>query len=155
MAGSFNKVILLGNLTRDIEMRQTGSGLNIGRLGLAVNDRVKDQSGQWTDKANFIDCVAFGRTAEIMSQYLGKGSSVFIEGKLSWSQWQDKNSGQNRSKLEVIVDNFQFVDSRQDRQGGGGGGYSGGGRSQPTSQAEPAPAPAHQFEPVSEDDIPF
>ena len=146
MAGSFNKVILLGNLTRDIELRHTPSNTAVANFGMAVNERFKDRDGAWQERANFVDCEAWGRTAEVMSQYLSKGRPVFIEGKLRLDQWQDQQ-GQNRSKLKVVVDNFQFVDSRSDG-GGGGGSRSGGGA--PQAAGQPGGQP-----PMSDDDIPF
>ncbi len=123
MAGSFNKVLLMGNLTRDVEIRHTSGNTAVGNFGLAVNRRFKTQSGEQREEVTFVDCEAWGRTAEVMSQYLGKGRSVFIEGRLKLDQWEDKNGGGKRSKLSVVVENFQFVDSNQ----GGGQGQSGGG----------------------------
>tara|TARA_A100000171_G_scaffold53094_1_gene76767 strand:+ start:7299 stop:7763 length:465 start_codon:yes stop_codon:yes gene_type:complete len=128
MAGSFNKVMLMGNLTRDVEIRHTGSNTAVGNFGIAVNRRYKTQSGEQREEVTFVDCEAWGRTAEVMSQYLSKGRSVFIEGRLKLDQWEDKNGGGKRSKLSVVVENFQFVDSGQGggNQGGGGGGGGGG-----------------------------
>ena len=116
---NYNRVILLGNLTRDPETRTLPSNMSVCNFGLAVNDRYKDkQTDQWVEKPNFIDCEAFGRTAEIIQQYVSKGKPLFIEGKLRFSQWDDKNTGQKRSKLTVVVDNFQFIGGR-DGDGGG------------------------------------
>lgn len=131
MAGSFNKVMLMGNLTRDIEIRHTGSNTAVGNFGIAVNRRYKTQSGDQREEVTFVDCEAWGRTAEVMSQYLSKGRSVFIEGRLKLDQWEDRNGGGKRSKLSVVVENFQFVDSGQGggNQGGGGGGGGGYARS--------------------------
>lgn len=138
---SINRVVITGNLTRDPELRSTGSGMAILNMGVAVNDRRKNpQSGEWEDVPNFIDVVMFGTRAESVSRFLSKGSKVAIEGKLRWSQWDDKDTGKKRSKVEVIVDEIEFLSSRNDN--GGGGSYSA-----PTS----APAP----EPPFEDDIPF
>lgn len=148
--GSFNKVILMGNLTRDVEMRSLPSGMNVGSFGLAVNDRYKDKDGNWVDKPNFVDCDIFGNRADAMARYLSKGSPVFIEGKLRFEQWQDRD-GNNRSKLKVVVDNFEFVGGRDGGGGSGGGGGGGGGSRTPRQQA-----PADNYgEPVSSDDIPF
>ena len=118
---SYNKVLLMGNLTRDIEIKQFSGGTSVGKLGLAVNEKYKDRNDQWVERVNFIDCDVFGRKAEVMAQYLTKGSPVFIEGKLRLDTWQDKNDGSNRSKLKVVIDNFQFVGGGQ-----GGGGNQGG-----------------------------
>ena len=127
MAGSFNKVILMGNLTRDVEIRHTPSNTAVGNFGLAVNRRYRTQSGENREEVTFVDCEAWGRTAEVMSQYLTKGRPVMIEGRLKLDQWEDKNGGGKRSKLSVVVENFQFVDSGQGGSGGGGGGGGGGG----------------------------
>ncbi|MDF1809526.1 MAG: single-stranded DNA-binding protein [Phycisphaerales bacterium] len=127
MAGSFNKVMLMGNLTRDVEIRHTSGNTAVGNFGLAVNRKFKTQSGDQREEVTFVDCEAWGRTAEVMSQYLGKGRSVFIEGRLKLDQWEDKNGGGKRSKLSVVVENFQFVDSGQGGGNAGGGGGGGGG----------------------------
>lgn len=108
---SINSVSISGNLTRDCELRTTQSGTQILTFTVAVNDRKRDQSGQWVDVPNFIDCCIFGNRAESVSRFISKGSKVSCHGKLRWSQWQDK-SGQKRSKLEVIVDEIEFM-SRQ------------------------------------------
>ncbi|MGJ8637679.1 MAG: single-stranded DNA-binding protein [Phycisphaerales bacterium] len=139
---SFNKVMLMGNLTRDIEIRHTPSNTAVGNFGLAVNRKYKTQSGEQREEVAFIDCEAWGRTAEVMAQYLSRGRPVFIEGRLKFDSWEDKNGGGKRSKLSVVVDNFQFIDSNSGggnqgsgnggggnyaRSGAGGGGNSGGG----------------------------
>ncbi|MEM7577952.1 MAG: single-stranded DNA-binding protein [Planctomycetota bacterium] len=157
---NFNRVILMGNLTRDPELRHLPSNVPVCSFGLAVNDRYKDkQSGEWVEKPNFIDCEAFGRSAELIQQYVSKGRPLFVEGKLRFDQWDDKNTGQKRSKLKVIVDTFQFMGGRNEDAGGGnynrGPASSSGGNnagSQP-NYAAPSSGPVH--EPVDEDDIPF
>lgn len=121
MAGSYNKVLLLGNLTRDPEVRYTQGNQAVVNIGLAVNRRYKTQSGEQREDVTFVDCEAWGRTAEVLGQYLKKGRPVFIEGRLKLDQWQDQQ-GQKHSKLRVVIEGFQFVDSG----GGGGGGGSGG-----------------------------
>ena len=129
---SFNRVILMGNITRDPELRFLPSNMGVLDLGLAVNDRYQDkQSGEWTDRANFIDCTAFGKSAESISKFFKKGSPILIEGKLRYETWEDKQSGQKRSKVKVIIDQWNFVESKSGGGGGGGGydGGSGGGRS--------------------------
>ncbi len=137
---SFNKVMLMGNLTRDVEIRHTPSNMAVGNFGIAVNRKYKTQSGEQREEVTFVDCEAWGRTAEVMAQYLGRGRPVFIEGRLKLDQWEDKNGGGKRSKLSVVVENFQFINSgqgggNQGAGGGGGGGYAqasagGGGGSQ-------------------------
>jgi len=150
MAGSFNKVFLMGNLTRDIELRHIGGDQSVAKIGLAVNRRFRTKAGENREEVTFVDCEAWGRTAEIMSQYLTKGRPVFIEGRLKLDQWQDKD-GANRSKIKVVVENFQFVDSA----GGGTGPGGGGRRSQQQGEYEPASAPQGGHAPLDESDIPF
>lgn len=151
MAGSLNRVFLMGNLTRDIEVRHTSQNMAIAKMGLAVNRKFKTQSGEQREEVTFVDCDAFGRTAEVMAQYLRKGRPVFIEGRLKLDQWQDQQ-GNKRSKLSVVVESFQFVDSGQGGGqggggGGGGGGYSsGGGGGGGGYDSDPVPP---------DDDIPF
>ena len=110
---SINRVVISGNLTRDPELRSTASGLPVLGFGVAVNDRRKNQqTGEWEDYPNFVDCTMFGTRAESVSQFLHKGSKVAIEGKLRWSQWE--RDGQKRSKIEVIIDELEFMTARQD-----------------------------------------
>lgn len=112
---SINRVNISGNLTRDPALRQTQGGMAILSIGVAVNDRRKNQqTGEWEDVPNFVDCVMFGSRAEKVAQYLAKGTKVAIEGKLRWSQWE--KDGAKRSKLEVIVDEIEFM-SRGGSQG--------------------------------------
>lgn len=112
---SINRVNISGNLTRDPELRQTQGGMAILSLGVAVNDRRKNQqTGEWEDVPNFVDCVVFGSRAEKLAQFLAKGSKVAIEGKLRWSQWE--KDGAKRSKLEVIVDEIEFMSRGQQGQ---------------------------------------
>jgi single-strand DNA-binding protein len=160
--GSYNKVLLMGNLTRDIEVRHLPSGQAVGNIGLAVNRRWRDQnSGEMREEVTFVDCEAWGKTAENMAKFFTKGRPVFIEGRLKLDTWQDKTDGSNRSKLKVVVESFEFVDSKGGDGGGGAGGGSGGGggavvtrggqRGRPAaSGAAPAPDTG-----VDEDDIPF
>ena len=121
---SFNKVILMGNLTRDVELRYTPSGTAVTEIGLAVNDRRKDANGQWVDETTFVDITLWGRTAEICNEFLGKGSGVLIEGRLKLDQWDDKQTGQKRSKLRVTGERFTMLPRGDNRGGGGGGGES-------------------------------
>lgn len=153
MAGSYNKVLLMGNLTRDVELRHLpNSNTAVANIGLAVNRRFRTADGENREETTFLDCEAFGRTAETMSQYLRKGRPVFIEGRLKLDQWEDKD-GQKRSKLKVVVEGFQFVDSRESGGGGDSGGPSRqGARSGAGSRSSSS---SNDYEPVSEDDIPF
>ena len=162
--GNFNRVFLMGNLTRDVELRSTPSGHQVAKIGLAVNRRWRDQQGQDHDETTFVDCEAWGKTAEIMAKYLAKGRPVFIEGRLKLDQWTDKESGQNRSKLGVVVETFQFVDSKGGGGGGQGGEGGGGSYNRPNvvTRGQSRPAPAAQQsgggesqEVPESDDIPF
>jgi single-strand DNA-binding protein len=135
---SFNRVILVGNLTRDIDLKYTQSQLAVTELGLAVNDRRKNQSGEWVDETTFVDVTLWGRTAEVASEYLSKGSPVLIEGRLKLDQWE--TDGQKRSKLRVVGERMQMLGGRS---GGGGGG--GGGRSQRQYDESEYSAPADDY----------
>ena len=139
---SLNKVILMGNLTRDPEIKHTAAGTAVGDIGLAVNRVTKDEQGEKREEVTFIDVTLWGRTAELVGQYMTKGRPVLIEGRLHLDQWQDKETGANRSKLKVVATNVQFL----------GGGNRGG--DQPTPQ--PAqPGQIIQTVPDDGDDIPF
>ncbi len=139
---NFNKVILLGNLTRDVELRYTQGGLAVAKFGMAVNRRSSNKDGEARESTCFVDMTAFGKQAEVLDQYVGKGSQLFTEGRLEFSTWEDKTGGGKRNKLEVIVENFQFV-------GGRGDGSKGSGERAAPASAEASSAPA-DF-----DDIPF
>lgn len=107
---TINKAIITGNITRDVELRSTGGGLSVANFSVAVNERVKNtSSGEWEDRANFIDCTMFGKRAEALAQYLTKGTKVTVEGRLRWSQWEDKNGGGKRSKIEIVVDELELM----------------------------------------------
>lgn len=109
---SINRVTISGNLTRDGELRTTPGGTDVLALGVAVNDRAKNQqTGQWEDRPNFIDCVMLGSRAQSLAPYLCKGTKVAIEGKLRWSQWQAQD-GSKRSKVEIVVDEIEFMSAR-------------------------------------------
>jgi single-strand DNA-binding protein len=169
MAVSYNKVMLMGNLTRDVELKYTQSNQAVATVGLAVNRRYKTAAGELKEEVLFVDCDAWGKTAENISKFFSKGRPIFIEGHLRLDTWQDKNDGSNRSKIKVVVENFHFVDSRPtDGSGGGNGGGGGGGgyASRPAPQARPAgagaaapaagaPAGAPDYQPIEEQDIPF
>lgn len=138
---SINRVTITGNLTRDPELRSTAGGMAVLKMGVAVNDRAKNQqTGEWEDKPNFIDVTMFGTRAEAVSRFLSKGSKVAIEGKLRWSSWETPQ-GEKRSKVEVVVDEIEFMSSRD------GGSSSTGGSSFKESEASVAP--------IDGDDIPF
>lgn len=153
---SFNRVILVGNLTRDPELRYIPSGTAVTEIGLAVNDRRKAANGEWVEDTTFVDITLWGRTAEIATEYLSKGSSVLIEGRLKFDTWQDKD-GQKRSKLRVIGERMQMLGTKG--QGGGKpaarapAGYDESEYGSPAdSYSEPSGAPSGM---PPEDDIPF
>lgn len=140
---SINRVTISGNLTRDPEVRSTQSGMNILTFGMAVNDRRRNnQTGEWEDYANFVDCVLFGNRADFLSRTLRKGTKVVVEGKLRYSSWE--RDGQRRSKLEVVVDDLDFVSPRQQQggyapQGNYNNAAQGGYGSQQNYGSQPAP----------------
>jgi single-strand DNA-binding protein len=165
---SHNRVILLGNLTRDPEIRYLPSGMAVCDAGVAVNDKRKNANGEWVEEVTFVDVTVWGRTAEVMSEYLSKGSPVFIEGRLKLDSWEAQD-GQKRSKLKVVCEKMQMVGARgQGAQGGQGGqgGPGGGARpaaarpAQPNNAYSQAAPPDEMYEaPPAEssggDDIPF
>lgn len=169
MAGSLNKVLLMGNITRDIEVRYLQNNQAVATLGLAVNRRFKAADGQVREETTFVDCDAWGKTAEMIGQYFSKGRPILVEGRLRLDTWQDKTDGTNRSKLKVVVENFHFVDSKPGGGGGGqggpggggGGGYSrgpqtgGGGKPAPNGGGDYGNGGGGGYEQIAEDDIPF
>jgi len=158
---SFNKVILLGNLTRDPELRYTPKGMAVARLGMAVNRSYKSESGETREEVTFIDIDAWGKQAELISQYLRKGSPLFMEGRLKLDQWDDKQSGQKVTKLRVVMETFQFVGGPRSGEGPGAGGPgpstvpSSAPAPRPARPAAPAPAPDSDGPPPEDDDVPF
>lgn len=156
---SFNKVILAGNLTRDPELRYTPSGVAIARISLAINRSWRSESGENREEVTYVEVDAFRRQAETLGQYLKKGSPLLVEGRLKLDQWEDKQSGQKRSRLGVVLDSFQFLDSAASRgMGGGGGGssdYGGGGGAPQRTQVPPAPAADAADTLPDDDDVPF
>src|SRR4030088_1187749 len=149
---SFNKVILLGNLTRDPEVRYTPKGTAVADLGLAINRTYTAENGEKREEVTFVDVTFWGRTAEVAGEYLKKGRPVFVEGRLQLDSWDDKQSGQKRSKLKVIGENMQMLGAPR-------GGGSGGGGDEENSGGSPAsrPAPPPKAAPAGPDDdeIPF
>lgn len=155
---NFNKVYLIGNLTRDPELRVTPKGTAICQFGLAVNRQFKDESGAMRDDTTFVDIEAWGKQGETISKYCTKGRPLFVEGRLKFDQWEDKTSGQKRSKLKVVLEGFQFLGSGQ-REGGapGGGGdvdqTASPERHSPPPRAGGAPKPASTEN--LDEDVPF
>ena len=136
---SFNRVILVGNLTRDVELKYTQGGTAVTEVGLAVNDRRKNPSGEWVEETTFVDVTLWARTAEVASEYLSKGSPILIEGRLRLDSWE--TDGQKRSKLRVTGERMQMLGGRGGGGGGGGGGSSRGNSGSNQDQySQPAPA---------------
>ena len=121
---SFNRVILVGNLTRDVEIKYLQSGMAVTEVGLAVNDRRKNQQGEWVDETTFVDVTIWGRSAEIAGEYLTKGSPLLIEGRLKLDSWE--KDGKKNYKLRVVCERLQLLGSKGGGPGGGGGGNRGG-----------------------------
>jgi len=148
---SFNKVILAGNLTRDPELRYTPKGTAVARIGLACNRKWKSETGELKEEVTFVDVDAFGKQAETIGQYLKKGRPILIEGRLRYDTWEDKQTKQKKSKLSVVLENFQFLDS--------GGGRSEGSAEAPAARPAPVAAPAPESgeadNPPEGDDVPF
>lgn len=150
---SINRVLISGNLTRDPEIRVTAGGTQILSFGVAVNDRRRNQqTGEWEDYPNFVDCVMFGARAEAVSRFLSKGSKVAIEGKLRYSSWE--RDGQRRSKIEVVIDEIEFLSRGQQGAGSPGPMASAPVASTPAPQAS-RPIHTPPAAEVYDEDIPF
>ncbi len=146
---SFNKVILMGNLTRDPELRFTPQGTAVAKLGLAVNRTWKTETGETKEDVLFIDVEAFSRQAETIGQYLKKGSPILVEGRLRLDTWDDKQTNQKRTKILVTAENVKFLGSGQPREGGA----PENARNRPP--AAPAPTASEPAEETPSDDVPF
>ncbi len=167
MAKGVNKVMLLGNVGKDPEMKATQGGMVIAQLTLATADRAKDQTGNWVDKTEWHNLVCFGRTAEIVRDYVKKGTQLFIEGKIQTRSWDDKESGQKKYRTEILVNELSLLGGRGDREGGGqsygqsagnSGGYSQRSNAGSTASFDQRSAnsmPEYANEGITDDDIPF
>ena len=174
MAKGVNKVLLLGNVGKDPEIRASQGGMAIASFTLATADRQKDQTGQWTDKTEWHNLVAFGRTAEIVRDYVKKGTQLFVEGKIQTRSWDDKESGQKKYRTEILVNDMSLLGGRGGEGGGGssersgsyagsgssGGGYGSGGnyagaRANTTSGGYSQPANDYADQGITDEDIPF
>ncbi|MGH2971345.1 MAG: single-stranded DNA-binding protein [Gaiellaceae bacterium] len=145
MAANINRVVLVGNLTKDPELRHTGGGTPVCSLRIAVNTRRKDETGQWADKPNYFSISVFGNQAESCAQYLSKGRPVAVDGRLEWREWEAKDGSGKRESVEIVADSVQFLGSRGDAPEGG-------------NQFVPAGAAAESaadFPQTADDDIPF
>ena len=145
---SFNRVILVGNLTRDIELRYTPAGTAVTDIGLAVNDRVK-KNDQWVDEVNYFDITLWGRTAEIASEYLSKGSPVLVEGRLRYDTWEQ--DGQKRSKIKIIGEKMQMLGGRSNS----GGGSPPRQMQKPNQQNQPSASATPGYSAPPDDEVPF
>jgi len=158
---NYNKVLLMGNLTRDPELKYTPKGTAIVEIGLAINRKWKSETGEAKEEVTFVDVSAFGRTAEVIAQYLKKGRPIMIEGRLKYDQWDDKQTGQKRSKLRVVCESFEFLDSGNRGADGGAPGAASAPRPARPAAAPSVSAPAPAAEPVDadgppeSDDVPF
>lgn len=150
---SYNRVILMGNVTRDIQLRYTPAGTPVTEVGMAVNDRRKGQNGEWIDETTFVDVTFWGRTAEVAAEYLSKGSPVFVEGRLKLDTWE--KDGQKNYKLRVVCDRMQLLGGRENRPSSpGGSSFS----QQPSNDSTPSQSnSSYEDNPssFSGDDIPF
>jgi single-strand DNA-binding protein len=152
MAKSVNKVILLGNVGKDPEIRATANGMTVANFSIATTDRIKGQDGQFTDKTEWHNLVAFQRTAEIVRDYVKKGNKLYVEGRLQTSSWDDKATGQKKYRTEIIVSDLSLLSGRGEG-GESGGGYS---RSSTASYGSSAPSqPDYAEQGITDDDIPF
>lgn len=147
---SFNKVILMGNLTRDPELRVTPKGTAVCQLGIAVNQTYRDREGNNHEETTFVDVDVFGRQAEVIAKYMTKGRPILVEGRLKLDTWETKE-GDKRSKLKVVLDNFQFVGGRGDSDSSSGG-YQ---ESAPPARSPQRSAPAQNSGSIDEEDVPF
>jgi single-strand DNA-binding protein len=158
MPADLNRVTLVGRLTRDPELRHTAGGQSVCSIRLAVSSRGRDESGNWSDRANYFDVTVFGRTAETASNYLSKGRRIGVDGRLSWREWEAQDGGKRQS-VEVVANDIFFLDSRGD--GGEGGSSGGGGADRGWGTAAPAtdlPVDTSDLRPAApadDDDIPF
>ncbi len=151
---SFNKVILLGNLTRDPETRVTANGNTICKMGMAVSRVYSTRDGERREETTFVDIDAFGRQAEVITKYMRKGRPLMVEGRLRLDQWET-NDGQKRSKLNVVLENFQFVGGRDDNAGGGSGGYEDSSPPKREASGQSNDKNSDESNDVLDDDVPF
>jgi single-strand DNA-binding protein len=161
MAKGVNKVFLLGNVGKDPEIRTTPGGMTVATFSLATADRAKDAQGNWTDKTEWHNLVAFQRTAEIIRDYVKKGSQIFVEGKIQTRSWDDKESGQKKYRTEILINELSLLGGGSGRsEGSSGGERSSGGYTSSrssSSTAAPASAPANDYadQGITDEDIPF
>lgn len=156
MAKSVNKVILLGNLGKDPEIKYTPQGTPVARFSLATSERYKDKAGEWQERTEWHNIVAWQRLAEIVGEYVKKGNKLYIEGRITTNSWDDQKTGEKKYRTEIVANDIVLIGGRGDGGEGGGGGYrqrsSGNNFDQRGPAEEGAPAPAGE---ITDDDIPF
>lgn len=162
---NFNKVYLMGNLTRDPELRYTPKGQAVAKLSMAVNRKYTTEAGESREEVTYVDIDAWGKQAEVISQYCKKGKPLFVEGRLKLDQWDDKTTGAKRSAIRVVLEGFQFIGGPPTGEGGGNAGGPPGSPSPSPTRPSPRPAPAPRAPdpgapesdgpPPEEDDVPF
>ena len=156
MAKSVNKVILLGNVGKDPEIKATASGTVVATFSIATSERFKDKTGNWQDRTEWHNLVAYQRTAEIIRDYVKKGSKLYVEGRLQTSSWDDKTTGQKKYRTEIIVGDLSLLSGRGEGEGGAGSGGGNYSRSNTASFDQSAPAQDYsQATEITDDDIPF
>ena len=161
MAKGVNKVFLLGNVGKDPEIRATANGMNVASFSLATADRAKDAQGNWADKTEWHNIVCFQRTAEVVRDYVKKGSQVLIEGKIQTRSWDDKASGEKKYKTEILCNELTLLGGKGGGEGSGSGSYSGASSSSRAAsssgydQRQPASTPDYGDAGITDDDIPF
>ena len=154
MSRSVNKVILIGNLGKDPELKYTPSGTAYAKFSLATNERYKDKTGNWQDRTEWHNIVAWQRTAEIAGEYLKKGRTVYIEGRIQTRSWDDQQSGQKKYMTEIIANNLVLLGGGREGGGGEGGGRAKGAAAEPEAGANP-PEPSTPPVEITDEDIPF
>jgi single-strand DNA-binding protein len=154
MAKSVNKVILLGNVGKDPEIKFAATGNAVASFSIATSERFKDKNGEWQDRTEWHNLVAFGKLAEIIRDYVKKGSKLYVEGSLRTQSWDDKTSGQKRYKTEIVLNDISLLSGRGE-EGGGGGSYNRGGSSSYDQRTSGSPDDLVQSTEITDDDIPF
>jgi single-strand DNA-binding protein len=161
MAKGVNKVFLLGNVGKDPEIRTTAGGMTVASFSLATAERAKDQQGNWADKTEWHNLVCFQRTAEVVRDYVKKGTQIFVEGKIQTRSWDDKESGQKKYRTEILVNELSLLGGRGAEGGSGGGSYERSSSSSSSSyagsrtSAPSAPANDYADQGITDEDIPF
>lgn len=155
MAKGLNKVFLLGNVGKDPEIRSTAGGMTVASFSLATAERAKDAQGNWADKTEWHNLVCFQRTAEVVRDYVKKGSQLLVEGKIQTRSWDDKTSGEKKYKTEILVNELTLLGGKGGSEGGGGGGSYSKPAATSHDQRQPATTPDYGDSGITDDDIPF